>query len=209
MKATLAESIMIVADSGRRARARSPSAPTIKSPRSIFNESRTRDPTVPTIFLDIDGVCHPLKPSGHCLRASMDALAARADAEMDLPEHAVASTITGEFEPENMRALAACVQQCGARIVLSSTWRETAPQRRAVDAQLIAAGMPPISGYTIFGTRWRCDQILQYVHEFKLTKWVAIDDAELRLPSEHYVRVSPAVGFTDRDAECVCALLLA
>ena len=204
MKASLAVSIMIVADS-----ARSPSAPTIKSPRSIFNESRTRDPTVPTIFLDIDGVCHPLKPSGHCLRASMDALAARADAEMDLPEHAVASTITGEFEPENMRALAACVQQCGARIVLSSTWRETAPQRRAVDAQLIAAGMPPISGYTIFGTRWRCEQILQYVREFKLTKWVAIDDAELRLPSEHYVRVSPAVGFTDRDAECVCALLLA
>ena len=206
MKATLAESIMIVADSARR---RSPSAPTIKSPRSIFNESRTRDPTVPTIFLDIDGVCHPLKPSGHCLRASMDALAARADAEMDLPEDAVASTITGEFEPENMRALAACAQQCGARFVLSSTWRETAPQRRAVDAQLIAAGMPPISGYTMLGTRWRYEQILQYVHEFKLTKWVAIDDAELKLPCEHYVRVDPAVGFTDRDAECVCALLLA
>ncbi len=162
----------------------------------------------PTIFLDIDGVCHPLKPSGHCLRASMDDLAARADAEIDLPEDATASTVPGEFEAENMRPLASCVKRSGARLILSSTWRETAPQRRAVDAQLVAAGMPMISGCTGIGGSNRTEQILQFVHEHKLGKWVAVDDAELKLPSDHYVHIEPGDGFTDKDAERVCNLLL-
>jgi len=63
----------------------------------------------------------------------MEALAARADAEFDLPEDATASVVEGEFLPDNMAALASIVQQTGARIVLSSTWRETWPQVIATD----------------------------------------------------------------------------
>ena len=75
----------------------------------------------------------------------------RADADMELSdadESAVGGVVEGEFEEDNMAALAKIVTSVGARIVLSTTWRETAAQRRAVDRQLQSNGLPKHSGVT-------------------------------------------------------------
>ena len=102
----------------------SSAGPQIKHRRRTARRNRTVAPAAhvsdrmaasATIFLDVDGVCHPLKPSGHPLHASIDDLTARTDAELELPDDATAAVVAGEFESSNMRALAACVQHSGAR----------------------------------------------------------------------------------------------
>jgi len=166
----------------------------------------------PVIFLDVDGVCHPVKPSGHALYASMDALVARCEAEAELPEDATASTVEGEFISECMGALAKCVHSTSARIVLSSTWRETAPQRRAVEAQLKAHGVVErMCGCTPRLTSLeggRVAEILQWVDLHNPARWVALDDMDLsKLPAGHFVHIDPAKGLTGRDAARVEELL--
>jgi hypothetical protein len=168
-------------------------------------------PSLVVIFLDVDGVCHPLKPSGHPLHASMDALTARTDAEMDLPDTAVASIVDGEFMSECMTALASSVRRTGAQVVLSTTWRETAPQRRCVDLQLQKNQIAPSIGATPMlpgPGGGRAKEIMQWVAEHRPTRWVAIDDVALpQLPAEHFVHTDPSRGFTPADAERVVALL--
>ena len=144
----------------------------------------------------------------------MDAIIARGEAEAELPEDATAATVDGEFTNECMGALAQCVHATSARIVLSSTWRETAPQRRAVEAQLKAhgivericgctPGLPLLEG-------GRVAEILQWVDLHKPARWVALDDADLsKLPAGRFVRTDPAKGFTRHDAARVEELLSA
>ena len=49
----------------------------------------------------------------------------------------------GEFTDECMRVLRIRRARIWREDHLSSTWRETAPQRRAVDARLVAHGLLP------------------------------------------------------------------
>ena len=174
------------------------------------------------VFLDVDGVLHPLKPNGLCRDASVDELSARADAEMDLPEDATASVVCGEFNAQCMANLHRCIETTGASIVLSSTWRETAPQRRAVDAQLRLHSLPstvactPQLGNLAGG---RPAEILSWVADNQPTRWIAIDDAELMKPShhdsrsvlspEHVVQTDPTAGMTEADANLAIKLLAA
>jgi hypothetical protein len=165
---------------------------------------------VPVIFLDVDGVCHPLAPSGHALFADMKALTLRAEQELDLPEDAEGAVVPGEFTDDCMRALSGCIGQLGSvRIVLSSTWRETAPQRRAVNRQLRLHGLPEAVGCTPISGGGRAAEILSWVEQSspRPVRWVAIDDHELVLPDGCFVRTDPAKGFTEQDALRVCQLL--
>lgn len=166
------------------------------------------------ILLDVDGVLHPLRPSGHALYASMDDLTARADEELDLPDDATGRTVAGEFLEENMAALHHIVSTTGAAIVLSSTWRETAPQRRAVDVQLIKHGIAPHVGCTprlpMVPNGGRAAEILAWAAEHATggVAWVALDDLELTgLPKSCFVQMDPAVGLTRLDADRVIACL--
>lgn len=174
----------------------------------------------PVILLDVDGVLHPVRPSGHPLRAAMEDLIARVEAEESIAgDDHVGRVVEGEFVQECMAALGDCVRASGARIVLSSTWRETAPQRRAVDAQLVKHGLPPHEGCTprlsvIEGGR--AAEIIAWAAErdcnpgASTTCWVALDDQEgleHKLPATHFVKVDPALGLTAADAERACELL--
>ena len=168
----------------------------------------------PVIILDVDGVLHPLRPPGFPLHASMEDVIRRGEAEcMGLPEGACAEVLPGEFTEPCMAALAQAVHGTGAEIVLSSTWRETAPQRLAVDRQLIRAGLPASSGRTpqLTAIEGRAREVLRWVESARPTCWVAIDDMPLadELPDGHFVQTDPATGLTEEDAERVCAALCA
>lgn len=190
--------------------------PSVGPPGSSPRDARPAGRAV--IFLDVDGVLHPLDPRGLPARADFDELTARSEAELDLDSTATASVVRGEFEEENMRAMRACVAECGASIVLSTTWRETEPQRRAVDQQLVKHGLPASIGCTprlplLEGGRPA--EIEAWVREHRPARWVAIDDQELdaeraharALPAQHFVRTDPARGFTAEDAARVKELL--
>ena len=132
----------------------------------------------PVLFLDVDGVLHPLGPTGAPLLASSEALLQRADDEAAIigDEH-TAAVVHGEFIAPCTSQLARIVAETGCRIVLSTTWRETPPQRRAVDAQLVAAGCPSSCDCTprlsvLRGGRPA--EILAYVREHAVTRWVEL-----------------------------------
>ena len=95
------------------------------------------------IVLDVDGVLHPLGENGLPSNAKLEDLMERADEEPTEDDGScVGRTVAGEFEPHCMAELARAVAETGAEIVLSSTWRETRPQRRAVDLKLQEFFMP-------------------------------------------------------------------
>ena len=168
----------------------------------------------PCVLLDVDGVLHPLAASGHPLYASMDDLTLRTNADALLPDHAVGGVVDGEFMQDNMAALAYILRATGASVILSSTWRETGPQRRAVDAMLLRHGLPASLGVTprlstLEGGR--AAEILAWAAERDDISWVAIDDLDLTadLPSEFFVQTDPGRGLTMADAERAIALLSA
>ena len=174
----------------------------------------TNSATAPVLFLDVDGVLHPLGPTGAPLLASSEALLQRADDEAAIigDEH-TAAVVHGEFIAPCTSQLQRIFLETGCRIVLSTTWRETAPQRRAVDAQLVAAGCPPSCDCTprlsvLRGGRPA--EILAYVREHAVTSWVALDDVDLRtssapagpvLPDERFVLVAAATGLSQASAD--------
>ncbi|KAL1507861.1 hypothetical protein AB1Y20_007469 [Prymnesium parvum] len=159
----------------------------------------------PVVFLDVDGVCHPLDDQGFALLASRKELYARGDRELDLPLHATAEVVPGEFVPQCLQPLSHALLAVNAIIVLSSTWRETEPQRRAVDAQLILHGLPPCMSCTPMLPSLeggRAAEILQWVSEHKPLDWIALDDnPALRqsLPKQNFLHIQPSTGFTEQD----------
>ena len=187
------------------------------------------DDASPLVFLDVDGVCHPLKSNGLPLHASLEALTRRTDDDLELSDddpNAIGGVVEGEFLEENMRRLAELVHAVGAHIVLSSTWRETAIQRRAIDAQLRRFGMPSHVGCTprlpTIGGGGRHAEIMAWVAEHcahgdeaaahgsrHRCCWVAIDDLDLKdaLPEDHFVKTDPTVGLdegvVERALECL------
>ena len=187
------------------------------------------DDASPLVFLDVDGVCHPLKSNGLPLHASLEALTRRTDDDLELSDddpNAIGGVVEGEFLEENMRRLAELVHAVGAHIVLSSTWRETAIQRRAIDAQLRRFGMPSHVGCTprlpTIGGGGRHAEIMAWVaehcadgdeaaaHRSRHRRcWVAIDDLDLKDHTRsHFVKTDLTVGLdeassSERSSACV------
>ena len=133
---------------------------------------------------------------------------------------------SGEFEPRCMAELARAVATTGAQIVLSTTWRETPPQRRAVDRKLQEFGIPPSVDATprlsvLRGGR--AAEILAWAAAQPAgTRWVALDDIDLgqkpvpgtgrsvvdgTLLPEHFVHVDAHTGLTAADADRLIGLL--
>jgi hypothetical protein len=172
------------------------------------------DPATPVIFLDVDGVLHPLGPNYLPLRASPEELSARADEELaEVTTKDAAPSITrvvaGEFLPECMEHLKTIVDACGASIVLSTTWRETEAGRGAVKQQLEKAGIhDAVIGRTPrFGGSSRHREIEQWADLNGITKYVALDDMELELNEAHFVRTEMGTGLTSADAANAIKLL--
>ena len=133
---------------------------------------------------------------------------------------------SGEFEPHCMAELARAVAETGAQIVLSTTWRETPPQRRAVDRKLQEFGIPASVEATprlsvLRGGR--ASEILKWAAAQPAgTRWVALDDIDLgqkpvpgtgrsvvdgTLLPENFVHVDARTGLTAGDADRLIALL--
>lgn len=172
------------------------------------------------VVLDVDGVLHPLNEKGLPLHAALEDLHARADEDRGADEEddgeRLATTVEGEFVPSCMGELARAIAETGAEIVLSSTWRETPPERRAVDAKLQENFMPCSIGCTprlsvLRGGR--AAEILAWASEQPAeTRWVAVDDVDLRLgpvslPPERFIHVDHQTGLTAADADTLIAIL--
>ena len=183
----------------------------------------TTEPPRRVVVLDVDGVLHPLNEKGLPLHAALEDLYARADEDHSAADgeeeddgERLATTVEGEFLPSCMGELARAVAETGADIVLSSTWRETPPERRAVDAKLEENFMPASVGCTprlsvLRGGR--AAEILAWASEMPAdTRWVALDDVDLRLgpvrlPPERFIHVDPRTGLTAADADVLIARL--
>jgi hypothetical protein len=169
------------------------------------------------IFLDVDGVLHPLSPNHLPLHADPADLSARADeelAEAIHPKQDALSPITrvveGEFLPECMKELKRIVDMCGASIVLSTTWRETEAGRAAVKQQLDKAGIPAskVIGCTPhFESNSRAAEISDWVSTHSITRYVALDDMEMDLDQSHFVRTDMGCGLTAADATLAIKIL--
>ena len=132
------------------------------------------------IFLDVDGVLHPLNERGFPLEADYDELMERGD--YITGSAPVAPVVEGEFLSHCMERLRVIVESTGANIVLSSTWRETPDQLAAVDEQLENHSMSPcVSKTPILSAHRsrRAAEILAWVDTNRPRAFVVLDDNNL------------------------------
>jgi len=138
----------------------------------------------PLVFLDVDGVLH--------------------HAYVDDPKHL--------FAPSCVAALADAVKRSGARVVLSSSWREQHGRAVLVDDVLVGAGLAPLLAATpslLVGGR--AAEIKSWLKKHAPPsgppRWVAVDDRYFGGIKAHLIHVDGARGFTRRDADRVVAHL--
>ena len=154
------------------------------------------------IFLDVDGVCHPLKRDG-CM-----------------------------FTPEPMAQLRRLVNATGASLVISSTWRQSPHLLRKLDEELARHGISaPVSRTPVFTPLIhfrRCaddaDQALVRAREvcawlqatdLAVTSCVALDDLDLgggasAAPTflrPWFVRADPDTGLSSSNVDTAIAVL--
>ena len=136
------------------------------------------------IFLDIDGVVHPLNEKHLPSLVNYDELINRCMTEDDMDDIEV---LNGEFCDLQMAFLLEIINATSAKIVLSSTWRETEKGRRAVHQQLNKHGISSsiVIGYTPclyqqYKCR-RCHEIVQWLsqHTSLVANFVVLDDSDL------------------------------
>eukprot|EP01063_Lacrimia_lanifica_P001226 TRINITY_DN10588_c0_g1_i1.p1 TRINITY_DN10588_c0_g1~~TRINITY_DN10588_c0_g1_i1.p1 ORF type:complete len:283 (+),score=58.26 TRINITY_DN10588_c0_g1_i1:96-851(+) len=99
------------------------------------------------VFLDVDGVLHPLAENHLPRDACVEALCARVDEETARSDEEPLydyGVVDGEFTEENMACLTAVFARVPqARVVLTTTWRERPWGKKAVVTQLRGVGLPP------------------------------------------------------------------
>ena len=118
----------------------------------------------PTIFLDIDGVMRSLD-------------------DVDKFTNAVE-----KWEEPAVTVMKYLIKTLNADIVLSTGWRTTHVQE--ISDKLSDCQLPrPVAVTPDFGG-CKEREILSHVEDSNLMFWVAIDDANLDLPTEHFYRTS-------------------
>ena len=133
----------------------------------------------------------------------------------------VSRVCAGEFLHDNMEALAKLVQDTGAGIVLSSTWRLDVADIAAVNSQLAAAAIPACIDTTgKDADNSRANEVLHFMKEKrgKDVPFVILDDQPIldqrcepavkEALRHHFVHVNATEGLTDADAEKARAILL-
>lgn len=101
------------------------------------------------------------------------------------------------------------LSKISVKIVISSSWRYMISREtmtlKGFEIMLKTHGLI-LSDGTIIDTTVRdeiindrSEQILDYVRKNNLSKWVAIDDMTLNLPSNHFLKTNPIIGFSAED----------
>ena len=174
------------------------------------------------LFLDVDGVLHPLNEKHLPSLVDPKDLLQRVDEEEKAGDALeVVRVLSGEFHPPILSCLAKVLNDTAAKVdvILSSTWRQTLPGRRAVEGQLSAAALPALSGCTpmLWAARRcrRCHEILEFLvdhHRPRGTpfRFCVLDDDDLCEGDEedhaasfvrpHFVRCQKSEGLTEEDA---------
>ena len=185
------------------------------------------------IFLDVDGVLHPLNEKQLPALVKKEDLFQRVQEEDELGERLKTSDVLeGEFIPEIMLRLSKLIKEMSkngdVNIVLSSTWRESLPRRKAVNSKLKEFGIPQFSSITpILQLQYRCQRAYEIVTWLCTNRqqtqsnfrFVILDDSDL-LDKEgvsrgekdlaaafiepYFVRCEKSVGLTEND--CVRAI---
>jgi len=132
---------------------------------------RDEGPVEKIVFLDVDGVLHPY--------------------------HARPNQL---FRKDCMMRLKKIIQESGAKIVLSTSWRRTAKGRSEVNAQLQRYGIPTAIDHTRIrhNEYLRNEEVTHWIRQHpSTTHWIAIDDLPMPQLGEHYIRTMPDRGITD------------
>lgn len=173
------------------------------------------------IFLDIDGVVHPLNAKHIPAKADYDAWLNRAQSAP------VTEVIDGEFLPEHMALVKKIANETGAQIVLSSTWRETPEDLAAVKKQFELHGLPKLVGCTPRAACRAAEICIWLEEKFGVNAvdtccFVALDDDDLIarakskegndkygriLAAGHFVKLDPAKALTPKDTQQAIRLL--
>lgn len=113
----------------------------------------------------------------------------------------------GDFALNNLLYI---VNETGAKLILSSTWRLHDKTLNYIRDKFNRYGLVLYST-TIRNTKLhnRTQEILQWINENKCGKfkWMAIDDSELNLSEKNYLQIDPEYGLTDDDAKIIVANL--
>ncbi len=188
----------------------------------------TAHPCRRLLFLDVDGVLHPLNEKHLPAEASVEDILARGEEE-DVPGRPQ-RVLRGEFTDRNMAALKVVVDATGCSLVLSSTWRETEEGTMAVNQQLAAHGLPEVIGRTPRCESWVCRRAREIwtwlerhpAPKGTATRFVVLDDADLverhhsdadaaspgvRL-APYFVRVDKAAGLTAENSAAAIRVLM-
>ena len=140
------------------------------------------------ILLDIDGVITSESHSRKCYR-----------------EHARENLYGMDwFDPECLAALRTIVETTGAKIVVSSSWRELRIKQLIRLWELIP--MPgELAGTTPVWILSKIEAIEQWIQQHPNKRYVILDDAELGLANQ--VRTDPHTGLSEEDAEKAIRIL--
>lgn len=117
----------------------------------------------------------------------------------------------GWLDPALVARLNRLVRRAGADVVLSTSWRKYLTPRSTV-AVLRACGFTGrVIGATEVmgeGIEHRHREVERWLRERPaVTRWVAVDDCEIALPPERFVRTHAVHGLTDADVDRAIAIL--
>lgn len=117
----------------------------------------------------------------------------------------------GWLDPALIARLNRLVRRTGADVVLSTSWRKYLTPRSTV-AVLRACGFTGrVIGATEVmgeGVEQRHREVERWLRERPaVTRWAAVDDCEIALPPERFVRTHAVHGLTDADVDRAIAIL--
>ncbi|CAE7944759.1 unnamed protein product [Symbiodinium necroappetens] len=155
------------------------------------------------LFLDVDGVLHPL--------------------QVRMLEQTQKVDTSHCFQDTCMRELRRVVSTTGAQIILSSSWRKFEKTRQMLLEELAKHGLSFREWTTVAGGEGsdaRVDQILAFVTASNVDSWAAVDDEDLAPSSslqsegmmkslfrQHFVRTDASRGLDAETADALIQLL--
>jgi hypothetical protein len=117
----------------------------------------------------------------------------------------------GWLDPVLIARLNRLVRRTGAAVVLSTSWRRYLGRETVADILRACGFTGDVIGATEVmgeGVEQRHREVERWVREHPgVMRWVAIDDCEIELPAEHFVRTHAVHGLTDADCDRAVAIL--